>query len=69
MLSQLRAQLKAIIGELGKLVDDDLDRVVATSTKTTLGERIIHAFHDEANHQGEMYLLQKMRRPHNSQGI
>ena len=27
----------------------------------TLGQSILHASHDEANHQGEMYLLMKMQ--------
>jgi hypothetical protein len=29
----------------------------------TLRECIVHGWHDEANHQGEMYLLLKMQRP------
>jgi hypothetical protein len=62
VLSSLRAQLRAVIAELGKQSDEDLDRVVSKAGNTRLGARIIHAFHDEANHQGEMYLIQKMWR-------
>src|SRR4051794_18194234 len=62
VLSSLRAQLKVILAELSKLIDDDLDRIVSPTGSATLGKWIVHAFHDEASHQGEIYLIQKMIR-------
>jgi len=62
VISSLRAQLRVIVAELGKVTDELLDEVISPATGSTLAKRIVHGFHDEANHQGEMYLIQKMRR-------
>jgi hypothetical protein len=43
------------------LTDEELSRIVSTRSGSTLARWIIHGFHDEANHQGEMYLLLKMQ--------
>jgi serine/threonine protein kinase len=63
--SQLEAQLPRWLNVIGAFDDDALDRLPphphGRDTRT-LGECILHGAHDEANHQGEMYLLLKMRR-------
>jgi hypothetical protein len=60
VVSALRAQLRAILSEVGKATDELLDEIASPTSKITLARRIIHGLHDEANHQGEMYLLQKL---------
>ena len=43
------------------LTDGELARVLSPRSGSTLARLIIHGLHDEANHQGEMYLLLKMQ--------
>src|SRR5688572_17069946 len=54
----LREQLHRLTGILGALTPQQLARVV--DAPRTLRFSILHALHDEAIHQGEMYLLRKM---------
>jgi hypothetical protein len=62
--SRLEAQLKRILA----LLDECRDEIVARADQTPpeggwpLLQGIIHGWHDEGRHQGEMYLLQKLRR-------
>jgi hypothetical protein len=54
--------------ELHRLLSVQLDRMVEavaageSRLDDTLAGRIIHGLHDEARHQGEMYLLLKLYR-------
>ena len=54
----LREQLGRLTGVLGALTPRQLARVV--DPPRTLRFSILHGLHDEAIHQGEMYLLRKM---------
>jgi hypothetical protein len=54
----LREQLHRLSAVLGALTPDQLARVVAPPR--TLRFSILHGLHDEAVHQGEMWLLRKM---------
>ena len=61
--SQLQAQLDRVL-ELLELTSEDVLSQTPTSfrdTRTNLGW-IIHGLHDEAKHNGEMYLLLKLCR-------
>jgi len=62
VLSLLRAQHKRILEELSRITDEQLEQVISRTSGATLGSFIVHGFHDEANHQGEMWLLLKMQR-------
>ncbi len=57
----LRTQLDEILATIEHAGEAKLAGA-ANTRGDTLGSRIIHGFHDEARHQGEMYLLIKMRR-------
>jgi hypothetical protein len=54
----LREQLHRLTGVLASLTPEQLARVV--HPPQTLRYSILHGLHDEAIHQGEMYLLRKM---------
>jgi hypothetical protein len=58
--SQLVDQYRRVMGLLGQLNDEHLATVTNEQRGWTLRYNIVHAFHDEANHQGEMWLLKKM---------
>jgi hypothetical protein len=65
LLDLLQAQLARILGLLPSIPDDALDRPpphAHPGDTRTLGHCILHGWHDEARHQGEMYLLLKMQR-------
>src|SRR5262249_32555344 len=60
---QLQIQLPRLVEVIGRLNPEDLaelPRYGHAGDDRTLQECIIHGLHDEANHQGEMYLLLKM---------
>jgi hypothetical protein len=62
---RLEDQLPRLLGLIGAVAGEALDRLPPFPHRgdpRTLGESIVHGLHDEANHQGEMYLLLKMRR-------
>jgi len=65
LLSALSAQRTRLLYLIGSLRDAQLDcqpPFPHAGDPRTLGESILHGLHDEANHQGEMYLLLKMQR-------
>ena len=65
LLSRLRAQVSRLMQTIGSLGETQLDGQPPfphRGDSRSLGESIIHGLHDEANHQGEMYLLLKMQR-------
>jgi hypothetical protein len=60
MLCEQHKRLRQIIAQLG---DDELSRAPKIfGGPKPLAYYITHGLHDEANHQGEMYLLLKMHR-------
>lgn len=59
LLRLLAAQLERIHEAVEKASDTSLARIINTRGDT-LASRIIHGFHDEARHQGEMKLLLKL---------
>jgi hypothetical protein len=62
---QLQAQLPRLLSLIGSLKERQLDAAPPyphPGDRRTLGQCVVHGLHDEANHQGEMYLLLKMQR-------
>jgi hypothetical protein len=71
LLSALQAQLPRLVQVIAPLDDEQFDALPPRAHRgdtRTLGESILHGLHDEANHQGEMYLLLKMQRRMAAQG-
>lgn len=63
VIDLLRAQGERIFALLGTLTDQQLNSIPrAGGTGDTLVAWIVHGFHDEAIHQGEMKLLGKLWR-------
>ena len=62
VVRRLHEQLTHLTGVIEGLSDQQLDAipVVNPPRNRTLRHSILHGFHDEANHQGEMWLLRKM---------
>jgi hypothetical protein len=61
---RLTDQLSRLVELIGSIADMDLDilpRFAHRGDTRTLGECVLHGLHDEANHQGEMYLLFKIQ--------
>jgi DinB family protein len=56
----LREQLPRLTGAITTLSSAQLAQVLDQTSGTTLHYDILHALHDEANHQGEMWVLRKM---------
>lgn len=57
----LREQLPRLTGAIAALSPDQLAQVHDQANGTTLHYDILHALHDEANHQGEIWVLRKMQ--------
>ena len=57
---QLRSQLIRLQGAIRSLSAAQLDVVIDKEKGRTLRYSILHGLHDEAGHQGEMYLLRKL---------
>jgi hypothetical protein len=56
----LRDQLERLTAAIRALSEPQLAKIVDTQKNRTLRYSILHGLHDEAGHQGEMYLLKKM---------
>lgn len=56
----LTDQLARLTAALGMLRQERLDQVIDVARNRTLRYSILHGLHDEAGHQGEIYLLKKM---------
>ena len=56
----LREQLPRLTAAITALSSARLAQVIDQANGTTLHYDILHALHDEANHQGEMWILRKM---------
>jgi hypothetical protein len=69
LIARLAEQQKRIRSLLGGLSDERLAAAPgggAPVKGNSLARWIAHGIHDEANHQGEMYLLMKLQRAFNS---
>ena len=60
VVTALRGQLPRLIAAITALSPQQLDQVLDPAYGTTLGYDLLHGLHDEANHQGEIWLLRKM---------
>jgi hypothetical protein len=61
VVEQLKNQRTRLAAHLETLSATDLAKVVGPPPRSrTLGGMILHGLHDEAGHQGEMYLLRKL---------
>jgi hypothetical protein len=58
--AKLRDQLDRLMAVIEPLSTEQLARVVDAEKGRTLRYSILHGLHDEAGHQGEIYLLKKM---------
>ena len=58
--SALREQLQRLLAAIEPLSEQQLTKIVDAARNRTLRYSILHGLHDEAGHQGEMYLLKKM---------
>ena len=60
VVDRLREQLPRLLRTIESLSPEQLDRVIDPARGRTLRYSIVHGLHDEASHQGEMYLLRKL---------
>jgi hypothetical protein len=62
VVKRLQEQLQQLVPVIEGLSEQQLESipVVNPPRNRTLRHSILHGFHDEANHQGEMWLLRKM---------
>jgi len=61
VVGQLRAQLERLLPAIEPLTADRLAQVIDPARNRTVRYNILHGLHDEANHQGEMWLLRKLQ--------
>ena len=60
-----RTRLLALVDQAALEANADFDRIVGPAPRNrTLRGMIVHAFHDEAGHQGEIHLLKKLAAIH-----
>ena len=64
LLSEQLARLRALIGSIPP---EQLGRVIDAARNRTLRYSIVHGLHDEATHQGELYLLKKLYGKHEAE--
>ena len=63
LVERLKDQRQRLFSLIETLTPEQLDRVVGEPPRSrTFRGMIVHALHDEANHQGEMHLLKKLWR-------
>lgn len=60
VVERLRGQHDRLRRTIEGLSPQDLDRVVDAERNRTLRYAMVHGLHDEAGHQGEIYLLKKL---------
>ena len=62
VVAALRSQLQFVTDKLQTLSPEDLNRNLSPdpAKPRTLRYSILHGFHDEAGHQGELYTLKKL---------
>jgi hypothetical protein len=57
VVAELRGQWPRLTAAISTLLPEQLNQLLGPPHDATL---LVHALHDEANHQGEMWLLRKM---------
>ena len=60
VVAALRDQLARLTAALQALSPEQLGEVIDKSRNRTLRYSILHGLHDEAGHQGEIWLLRKL---------
>jgi hypothetical protein len=60
VVDALRDQLQRLTTAIAAIPPERLDQIVDPAKKRTLRYSILHGLHDEAGHQGEIWLLSKM---------
>jgi len=61
VVEQLTNQRQRLIAFIETATPEQLDKIVGEAPRNrTFRGMIVHALHDEANHQGEMHLLKKL---------
>ena len=60
VLAKLHEQLPRYLAAVEQLTTEELNTIVFPDYGWTLRFGIVHALHDEANHQGEVWLLKKI---------
>ncbi len=60
VVAKLAEQLDRLKIAIAPLSEDRLDQIIDPARNRTLRYSILHGLHDEAMHQGEIYLLKKM---------
>ena len=60
VVERLRGQHARLRAAIGNLSPQQLDRAAGPSHRRPLRHSIVHGLHDEASHQGEIYLLRKL---------
>ena len=60
VVTLLREQLHRLTAAINALPPDRLNQTIDAFRNRTLRYSIVHGLHDEATHQGELYLLKKL---------
>ena len=60
VVQALHEQLPRLTAAIGNVGPQQLDQILGPPHDATLRYLIVHGLHDEANHQGEIWLLLKM---------
>jgi hypothetical protein len=61
VVEALRNQLERLVSAIDPLPPQQLAVVIDAARNRTVRYNILHGLHDEANHQGEMWLLRKLQ--------
>ena len=61
IIEALRNQLERLVAAIDPLTGQQLDVMIDPARNRTVRYNILHGLHDEANHQGEMWLLRKLQ--------
>jgi hypothetical protein len=60
VVTLLREQLHRLVAAINALPPDRFNQTIDAFRNRTLRYSIVHGLHDEATHQGELYLLKKL---------
>jgi hypothetical protein len=60
VVERLQDQLTRLTTTIRTLTDDRLNQIIDPARNRSLRFSILHGLHDEAGHQGEIYLLKKL---------
>ena len=61
IIEALRNQLERLVAAIDPLTQQQLSVIIDPARNRTVRYNILHGLHDEANHQGEMWLLRKLQ--------